>query len=92
MSETNTTSKKIATKEEAVEYIKTALISGELNMRDAVQTLGWSFPRIRSKARTIAKTLNGILTKKARSIYFVETGNMNSAASVEEPTPDEADS
>jgi hypothetical protein len=73
---TTATTKKIATADEAITYIKNALLTGELNMKDAVDTLGWSFPRIRSKAKTISKKLGGTFTKKSRSIYYIDSNNV----------------
>ena len=50
-------------------YIQDKLVNGTLVMKDAVSELNWSFPRIRSKAKTIAKKLDGTLVKKARGEY-----------------------
>lgn len=50
-------------------YIQDKLVNGTLSMKEAVNELNWSFPRIRSKAKTIAKKLNGTLVKKARGEY-----------------------
>lgn len=50
-------------------YIQERLTTSTLSMKEAVTTLGWSFPRIRSKAKTIAKKMNGTLVKKARGEY-----------------------
>jgi hypothetical protein len=58
--------------EQAIEYIKNALTTGELHMKDACKTLGWSYPRIRSRALTIAKKLNSTLTKRTRGVYYLE--------------------
>ena len=53
-------------------YIQEKLTTSTLVMKDAVTTLNWSFPRIRSKAKTIAKKLNGTLVKKTRGEYALQ--------------------
>jgi len=68
-----TTTKTVASVEDATNYIKNTLVTGELNMKEATKALGWSFPRIRSRAKTICKKLDGVFTKKSRGIYFLET-------------------
>jgi len=87
----DTTTKYVATAIEAVEFIQNALVGGELNMKTATEALGWSFPRIRSKAKTIAKKLNGTIAKKSRGIYLLEpngTSSIESVAEVSEENPD----
>lgn len=60
------------TAKQAVAYIENALTNGELHMKETCKELGWSFPRVRSRARTIAKKLNSTLTKRARGMYYLE--------------------
>lgn len=62
----------VMNKEQGVEYIQNALTSGELNMKEACKTTGWSFPRVRSRALTIAKKLNSTLTKRTRGVYYLK--------------------
>jgi len=59
----------VATPTEVVEYLQSKLTTSTLIMKEAVATLGWSFPRIRSKAKTIARKMNGELVKKSRGEY-----------------------
>jgi len=87
----DTITKHIATPAEAVEFIQNALVGGELNMKTATEALGWSFPRIRSKAKTIAKKLNGVMIKKSRGIYFLETNGTSSIEAVAEVSEEKAD-
>jgi len=63
----------VATKEIAEEYIRTTLINSKLEMKQACEELGWSFPRIRSKAATICKKLGGKFVKESRGVYFLQT-------------------
>ena len=44
-------------------------------MKDACKKLGWSFPRIRSRALTIAKKLNCTFKKTSRGVYVLEPIN-----------------
>jgi len=74
MSTQTTNNQSVATKEQAEEYIRNALINGKLEMKQACKDLGWSFPRIRSKAKTISKKLGGTFTKDVRGVYFLDTG------------------
>jgi len=88
----NSMSTQTATKEVAEKYIQDALVNGKLEMKAAVKELGWSFPRIRSKAKTLAKKLNGVLTKDTKGIYFLKTDIVKEVpvASVpEEPSAEE---
>ena len=62
----------VATTEHAVEYITNALVNGELHMKAACKELGWSFPRIRSRALTIAKKMKCTFTKTSRGVYILE--------------------
>ena len=62
----------VATTSCAVEYISNALTHGELRMKEACKELGWSFPRIRSRALTIAKKLNSTIVKTSRGVYVLE--------------------
>ena len=78
--------KKVATSQEAANYIETALISGHLVMKDACKELGWSFPRTRSKAQTICKKLGGTFIKKERGVYYL---NPNDSTPKEIQTPEE---
>lgn len=74
-----------ATKDVAEKYIQDALVNSKLKMKKAVQELGWSFPRIRSKAKTIAKKLNGVLTKDTKGVYFLKTDDVKAAAVIDAP-------
>lgn len=62
----------VASTDTAVEYITSALTDGKLLMKDACKDLGWSFPRIRSRALTVAKKLNSTFTKVSRGVYILE--------------------
>lgn len=62
----------VASTDTAVEYITSALTDGKLLMKDACKELGWSFPRIRSRALTVAKKLNSTFTKVSRGVYILE--------------------
>ncbi len=57
---------------EAVSYIKDCLINGKLVMAEATAKLKWSFPRIRSRGRTICKKLNGKFVSTERGVYILE--------------------
>ena len=71
----------VATTDQAVEYITKALTEGELHMKVACKTLGWSFPRIRSRSLTIAKRMKCTFTKTARGVYILEPiGNSSTEA------------
>lgn len=60
------------TAKQAVEYIENALTNGELHMKETCKELGWSFPRVRSRALTIAGKLDSTLTKRVRGVYYLE--------------------
>ena len=62
----------VATAEYAIEYITNALTNEELRMKNACKKLGWSFPRIRSRALTIAKRLNCAIVKTSKGVYILE--------------------
>ena len=62
----------VATTEHAIEYITNALLHGKMHMKEACKELGWSFPRIRSRALTIAKKMNCVFTKTTRGVYILE--------------------
>lgn len=62
----------VATPEMAVEYITNALANGELHMKEACKELGWSFPRIRSRAHTIARKMKCAFMKTSRGVYILE--------------------
>jgi hypothetical protein len=64
-------SKVVATKEQATEYIESALVNGTLEMKAACKELGWSFPRIRSRAQTICKKMGGTFEKTSRGVYYL---------------------
>ena len=78
------TSAVVATTEQAVEYITNALTNGELYMKAACKELGWSFPRIRSRALTIAKKMKCTFTKTSRGVYILEP--FETSTSVEDST------
>jgi len=79
-----------ATPERAVVYITNALTTGELVMKTACDDLGWSFPRVRSRAQTIAKKLNGIFKKSARGVYFLEPNPSIAIPLPTDPPPTDA--
>ncbi len=68
----NLTPTPVATTEQAIEYITNALTNGELRMKEACHTLGWSFPRIRSRSLTIAKKMKCIFKKIDRGVYILD--------------------
>jgi len=55
-----------------IDYITNALTTGTLVMKTACKELGWSFPRIRSRALTIAKRANCTLKAVTRGVYILE--------------------
>jgi len=57
---------------EALSYIKDKLVNGRLVMQEATEALGWSFPRIRSRAKTVCKKLNGKFVSVERGVYILE--------------------
>jgi hypothetical protein len=67
-----TTQKTAVSAAEAGEYIRRALVEGKLNMKTATTDLGWAFPRIRSRAKTICKKMNGTFEKESRGIYYFQ--------------------
>lgn len=89
----------VATKEMAEKYIQDTLLNGKLEMKDACNTLNWSFPRVRSKAMTICKKLGGEFVKESRGVYYLQTNVTPVASSkdssdgddsaVTNPTPEE---
>jgi hypothetical protein len=83
-----------ASAKDAVEYITNALVNDKLSMNAACKDLGWSFPRIRSRALTIAKGMQSVLTKVERGIYILDsTTSVNTDATIgadAEPTLDPA--
>lgn len=62
----------VAATEYAIAYITNALVNGELHMKAACKELGWSFPRIRSRALTIAKKMKCSFIKTSRGVYVLE--------------------
>lgn len=74
---------------EAVSYIKDRLINDKLIMAEATEKLSWSFPRIRSRARTICKKLNGKFVSVERGVYILEP--QDSPPSTATPLPLEAE-
>lgn len=54
---------------EVAKAIQEALLHGELSMKTIVEQSGWTYPRVRSKARTVAKKLGGSLEKRSRGVY-----------------------
>ena len=73
-----------ASVDQAIKYIRDKLINDKLIMADATETLGWSFPRIRSRAHTICKKLNGTFTKVERGVYILQPNEtITSDASIE---------
>ncbi len=87
----STQTKSAVTKEKAEEYIQTALINGKLEMKQACEELGWSFPRIRSKAMTICKKLGGEFVKESRGVYFLRTNQAEQPETGNEITEDSAE-
>lgn len=67
----------------ATEYIRDQLINDKLIMADATEKLGWSFPRIRSRALTICKTLKGTFVRLERGVYMFEPNNITTSTEVE---------
>ena len=61
----------VATPEVATKYITNALVNGKLHMKAACKELGWSFPRIRSRALTIAKKMKCTFMKTSRGVYIL---------------------
>jgi len=95
----NSTPTPVATTEQAIEYITAALTNGELHMKEACHTLGWSFPRIRSRSLTIAKKMKCEFKKVSRGVYILDpiddggasltsSSVITAAADDEEPTLD----
>ena len=76
----------VATTEQAVEYITNVLVNGELHMKAACKELGWSFPRIRSRALTIAKKMKCTFMKTSRGVYILEP--LKQAVSIGGPPPE----
>jgi len=70
-----TNQEKGASVAEAVEYIRSALINGKLNMKEATTELGWTFPRVRSRAKTICKKMKGTFEKESRGVYIFQPGD-----------------
>ena len=75
----------VATTEHAIGYITNALVNGELHMKTACKELGWSFPRIRSRALTIAKKMKCTFMKTSRGVYILEP--LEQAVSIGGPPP-----
>lgn len=75
----------VATVERAVEYITNALTDSKLYMKEACKELGWSFPRIRSRALTIAKKMNCTFTKVTRGEYILTPINDTTETPAETP-------
>ena len=59
----------VASKTDAIKYITEKLTTSKLVMADATRDLGWTFPRIRSRAKTICKKLNGSFVAESRGVY-----------------------
>lgn len=74
---------KVATAEEAVAYIRDHLLTGKLVMAEASKQLGWTFPRIRSRAKTICRALGGEFTKEMRGVYFCKNNSDSAPTSPE---------
>lgn len=71
---------------EAVSYIRERLLNSKLIMAEATEELGWSFPRIRSRAKTICKKLNGKFVSTERGVYIIEPqGSPSSPPPISDP-------
>jgi len=66
-----------ADKNTVINLLRELLIHDKLIMAELVIETGWSFPRLRSRAKTICKSLNGSLCKLERGVYYFEPNNTN---------------
>ena len=90
MSEQNVNSP-VAAAAQAIKLITDQLTNGELHMKSTCKELGWSFPRIRSRALTLAKKMNCTLVKVTRGVYILDPivqKSPTAAPAVEPPAED----
>lgn len=80
----NLTPSPVAKAEYGVKYITDALINEKLQMATACKELGWSFPRIRSRALTVAKKMNCAIVKVSRGVYILEPLKKSGSTNLED--------
>lgn len=53
-------------------FIQEKLISGKMIMKEVCKETGWSFPRVRSCAKTICKRLGCIYVRESVGVYYAD--------------------